>query len=297
MEKMEMTEISIPVPWGIIAGKAWGDENNYPVLCVHGVFDNCDALNNLIQLLPESFYYVCIDFPGHGKSSPYPPGFVLVLLEYISSLLRVVNHFKWDKFYYLGHSAGSVPGILLASIVPEKVEKLILIDAYGVMINNIISELIESFERLLELEKRMKESQPPSYTLDEAVERVLSSRGLEITSENVKSFIGRSLIQRGEKFVFTTDQRFKINPYSLSKDQIKAVVVNIRCPVLFLQATETQIRLGSFLSESEFYLDILRDRRNVKIENVEGDHDVHITHPERLVPHIKSFLFSQLTRL
>lgn len=280
------------------AGKAWGDETNFPVLCVHGVFDNCDALSRLIPLLPKSFYYVCIDFPGHGKSSHYPPGFVLVLTEYISTLIRVVDYFKWTQLYYLGHSAGSVPGILLASLIPERIMKLVLIDAYGVMIINTITELMESFGKLLEMENRINESKQPSYSLEEAVQRVMNSRGVTITADNVKCFIARSLVKtKLDKYKFTTDQRLKINPYTLSKEQIKAIVINIRCPVLILQATETKIRLGSFLSESEFYLDILRDRNNVIIQNVEGDHDVHITHPERLVPQIKSFLFSQMSHL
>lgn len=48
-----VSELSIPVPWGEIRGKAWGPEHGHPVLCLHGWADNCGSFNTLIPFLPK----------------------------------------------------------------------------------------------------------------------------------------------------------------------------------------------------------------------------------------------------
>lgn len=48
-----VSEISVPVPWGQIRGKAWGPDHGRPVLCLHGWADNCGTFNTLIPLLPK----------------------------------------------------------------------------------------------------------------------------------------------------------------------------------------------------------------------------------------------------
>ena len=47
------TELSVPVPWGQIRGKAWGPDHGRPVLCLHGWADNCGTFNTLIPRLPK----------------------------------------------------------------------------------------------------------------------------------------------------------------------------------------------------------------------------------------------------
>lgn len=46
-------EFEIPVAWGIIAGKTYGDPKNFPVLCTHGFWDNCNSFDGLIPYLPK----------------------------------------------------------------------------------------------------------------------------------------------------------------------------------------------------------------------------------------------------
>ncbi|GLV33094.1 uncharacterized protein CBL_10441 [Carabus blaptoides fortunei] len=66
---MEIKEVKIPVPWGHIAVKTWGNERDPIILVVHGWVDNAGSFDTLIPLLPTSYYYYCMDLPGHGRSS------------------------------------------------------------------------------------------------------------------------------------------------------------------------------------------------------------------------------------
>jgi pimeloyl-ACP methyl ester carboxylesterase len=70
------TEMKIPVPFGYIAAKVWGslNENSIRTIAMHGYMDNAGTWDRLIPLLPDQFYIVAIDLPGHGFSSHVPYG-------------------------------------------------------------------------------------------------------------------------------------------------------------------------------------------------------------------------------
>uniref|UniRef100_A0A8C0GWV7 Serine hydrolase like 2 n=1 Tax=Chelonoidis abingdonii TaxID=106734 RepID=A0A8C0GWV7_CHEAB len=103
-----VSELKFPVPWGHIAAKAWGSPQGRPVVCLHGWLDNANTFNRLIPLLPKDYYYMAMDFGGHGLSSHRPMGFPYHFLDYVSEIRRVT----------------------FSCIFPEMVDKLILVESY-----------------------------------------------------------------------------------------------------------------------------------------------------------------------
>ena len=99
-------EIRIPVPYGHIAGKAWGDPSGRPILGLHGWLDNAATHDHLAPLLPEGYRLICVDQPGHGLSSHYPMGMHYKVSDGFTFLRRVLDHLKWDKAIIMGHSMG-----------------------------------------------------------------------------------------------------------------------------------------------------------------------------------------------
>ena len=53
------------------------------------------------------FRIVCIDQPGHGRSSHYPPGMHYKLSDGFTVLRRVLDHLQWEKCCIMGHSLGN----------------------------------------------------------------------------------------------------------------------------------------------------------------------------------------------
>uniref|UniRef100_A0A8C9HD83 AB hydrolase-1 domain-containing protein n=1 Tax=Piliocolobus tephrosceles TaxID=591936 RepID=A0A8C9HD83_9PRIM len=103
-----ISELKLAVPWGHIAAKAWGSLQGPPVLCLHGWLDNANSFDRLIPLLPQDFYYVAMDFGGHGLSSHYSPGVPYYQQTFVSEIRRVVADLKWNRFSILGHSFGGI---------------------------------------------------------------------------------------------------------------------------------------------------------------------------------------------
>uniref|UniRef100_A0A1B6DXS9 AB hydrolase-1 domain-containing protein n=1 Tax=Clastoptera arizonana TaxID=38151 RepID=A0A1B6DXS9_9HEMI len=296
MEKMEMTEISIPVPWGIIAGFVIGDPLKPPVLCVHGFQDNSNSFLQLLPLLSKSFYYICIDLPSHGKSCHFPDGMLMLHMIFIFSLKRVVDYFKFEKIHYMGHSFGGVLGILFSCIFPEHVEKLIVIDTFFPTVastDHTAKMLKYLIFKLFEIEtKRL--SQSPLYSMNEILEKMLQTRKTQLTPKLAEQMILRSCIQvEDNKFQISNDLRLKLKvPLILTSKQAEFVLDRLVCSILILDSSEKTEK-----DLKEPYQKYLMKKKNVVLKIVEGDHDMHMVFPERLAPIINSFLIIHNSRL
>jgi pimeloyl-ACP methyl ester carboxylesterase len=117
-------------------GRHWKSQNPAPkpVLCLHGWKDNAASFDRLIPHLISSplkggpYEFICIDFPGHGFSSHYPPGMTYKGLDSYTWLIRVSEHFGWGKetkLNIIGHAMGAIFGFLFASTHLSRVQNLV----------------------------------------------------------------------------------------------------------------------------------------------------------------------------
>ncbi|KAG8231003.1 hypothetical protein J437_LFUL010019 [Ladona fulva] len=304
--QIEAKEIRIPVPWGFIAGltkmaqfytltaKAWGNPLGYPILAVHGRMDNAASFDNLAPLLPGKFLIVAIDLPGHGFSSYFPDGFSYQFMDLVLSVKRVVDHFKWESLYYIGHSIGGIIGSFFAAMYPELVKKLVMVDAtkpFTFPINVLTEVLRASCEKVVEIERRVKKTVPPVYTEDEIVDLLISKRSTELSKKSAKMLLCRSLRPQGDgKFTIGSDQRMKYMVYApLSDEQLCEILRSIQCELLLLQAKESAafFELGGGPAVLEVFKQSCSYFQYVALD---GNHDVHMDYPERVAPVVTEYL-------
>ncbi|KAK7864620.1 hypothetical protein R5R35_012399 [Gryllus longicercus] len=288
----EWTEVRVPVPWGHVAAKSKGNPKDWPVLCVHGIQDNANTFDHLVPLLPSSFFYVCVDLPGHGFSSPFPSGLVLDFFDYVLVLKRVVDYFEWKKVVYMAHSLGAQLGTYFSVIFPEIVAKLIMLDAVGPFC--IPTEQFWEKHRTLnkglcDLEQRMQERAAPKYSYNEAVTRLTQNRFSNISYESAETLVKRSLIRNDEGYSYSTDQRLKLTLWANvdAKTQI-STLAKIQCPQLLIIASES----APFFKMPFFknIISVYKRKYNFTSHVVKGNHDVHLDHPERVANLISKFL-------
>ncbi|KAJ8705510.1 hypothetical protein PYW08_012556 [Mythimna loreyi] len=118
-------EWTVDATWGKIAMISWGNPANPPILLVHGFMDSAATFILLVEQLPDTFYYVAFDMPGHGKSDPFLPGPIVSHLAIVETVRIIVKHMNWTKFAYLSHSMGFSIGILYNHLFPGKIVKMI----------------------------------------------------------------------------------------------------------------------------------------------------------------------------
>ncbi|KAK5899456.1 hypothetical protein CesoFtcFv8_008936 [Champsocephalus esox] len=170
--KPEVSELSIPVPWGEIRGRAWGPEHGRPVLCLHGRSDNSGTFNTLIPLLPKECRYVAVDLAGHGLSSHRPAGVLYTFPANVADVRRIVDCLQWTTFTIIGHSMGGNIAALFSALYPEMVDAFILLDAYGFLPTDqkeIPKVMRQGMDEMLQYEKKTEEKKRV-YTYEKAAE-------------------------------------------------------------------------------------------------------------------------------
>uniref|UniRef100_A0A1B6GZA6 AB hydrolase-1 domain-containing protein n=1 Tax=Cuerna arida TaxID=1464854 RepID=A0A1B6GZA6_9HEMI len=287
----KVLDISIPVPWGVIAGKTFGEKKDTPVLCVHGRNDNLETFSQLLPLLTDSHYYVCIDLPGHGKSTHADKGYILDLIWYTMTVKRIVDYFNWSKLYYLGHSLGGQIGFLLSAFYPELVIKLVVIDSF-IYTHVHTAEFARAvrnnlFESTLKLEKRSGVDEAPTYSFNEFLQKMIKTRMTEVSQDQIRTMAERNLVRIGpDQFKFGNDQRNKVITIHFTLEQLESVAKVISCPTLEILGKNSVVTQP--LKNLKKYP--LQKNTNVSVHVIDGDHDIHINRAELVARLIVPFL-------
>ncbi|RVE40944.1 hypothetical protein evm_014406 [Chilo suppressalis] len=111
-----------------IPALCWGDPSHSPVLLCHGRLDSCSSFRPLVQRLPRAHFYVSVDLPGNGRSDHYPRGASLNVVDYVPPIERIRDHFKWEKYTYIGHSLGAAIGKYLNHLYPGQITRMVDVD-------------------------------------------------------------------------------------------------------------------------------------------------------------------------
>lgn len=302
-------EVSIPVPWGVIAGKEWGDPNGVPWLGLHGWMDNAGTFDPLAPMFPEGHRLVCIDYPGHGYSSHLPKGSLYHFLESGIYIQRIAKHFGWKKFSLIGHSMGGGMASLYAGTFPEQVQALIMLDLIIPMPRPhevLVERTKDSIIQALAMEKKTEETPPKVYpTYESILERLMAGNAAaneghpSVTVEAANIMLKRGVKPNpdGEGFVFTRDMRhMNKGLYGFPISSLKQFASSISSPHLIIKAKE-----GPLYSLSQEDVDdmVALYSNNPKFEYsvVEGKHHVHMCQPERVEPVITRFVEKHFNRV
>jgi len=283
-KSMESTEIEIALPWITLGAVEWGKEHDLKVLALHGWMDNAASFNALAPLLPE-MNLIAVDLPGHGKSGHIPQGVGLHFIDFIPLVLEVADVLGWDHFILMGHSMGAAIGCLVAGCDPDRIQKLILLEGIG----PLSQTPEETPERLLKAimteQKILNRNQRHFPTVEAAVSARKSGSDLDLGS--AVELVSRTLVREHKGYRFTHDPRLRAESrMRLSEEMIMAFMKRIRCPALFVKA----------LSGWPFPEDLVAERikcvENLRVEEIEGGHHVHMIHPEPVAERITDFLLN-----
>lgn len=299
-ERVSYRDIEIPVPWGVIKGKDWGDPTGYPWLGLHGWLDNAGTWDALAPDWPAGHRLIAIDYAGHGLSSHIPPGKTYHYLEGATLIERISRHYGWKTFALLGHSMGAGICSVYASLYPDKVDALLMIDLVRPVTrhpDNFIERTRESVDQLLSLETKFSSMHGKVYGSEEEAYRRLLEGAIQVNGENsVTEEAAHIILQRGVKkledgsgFVFTRDLRHRVGSlYGLHPEYMEKVAAGIKCRHLLIKAT----RSPNYESDEEIdkTLQIYRQNPLFQYRILEGNHHLHLNTPEAILPAITTFV-------
>ncbi|KAJ8911151.1 hypothetical protein NQ315_008336 [Exocentrus adspersus] len=281
-----------------LIGKWWGSKNNQPVLALHGWQDNSGTFDNLAPLLKEKGLSVfCIDLPGHGFSSHYPPGQTYYIFwDGIHILRRIVKHFNWTDIIIMGHSLGGAIAFLYAAVYPDDIKKYISIDIASPSVRSpkkMCDLLGPSVDKFLFYETKTVE-QMPCYEYQEMLSLVYDAHAGSINKEGCKILLERGMKPATHKkgYLFTRDPRLKTSALGFfTIDQVLELASRITCEVMNIRAT------SGLKHDNPDHYDLVLDTIEKYAKKMErhifnGTHHLHLNDAGSIAPSICKFLVS-----
>ena len=108
---------------------SWGSPDNPIVLCIHGILEQGLAWQEVaLPLVAEGYRVVAPDLFGHGRSAHLELVTSYSLLTFLAQIHRVIQEFPDQPLLLVGHSMGAMLAATIASVRPEKINSLTLVE-------------------------------------------------------------------------------------------------------------------------------------------------------------------------
>ncbi len=265
-----------------LAARVWGKAQARPVVALHGWLDNAASFDRLAPLL-DAQRTIALDFPGHGHSEHRPAGTHYHFVDFVLDVIDAVDALALPRFVLMGHSLGANVASFVAATLPDRVERLVLLEGFG----PFSARPSTSPGQLLQAAREMRalaDKRVPVYTSLEAAAR---SRHLVSDFDFDCAMI---LSRRGTRehdggVTWRADPKLRVkSPQYLSEAQVVAYLRAIKVPTLLVRATR---------GIPARYPEIERRYRYVQqlqIRDVEGGHHVHLQDPHAVAGLLRDFL-------
>jgi|SRR5579884_94538 pimeloyl-ACP methyl ester carboxylesterase len=277
-------ELELALPHLRLAARAFGDPALPPLLALHGWLDNAASFDRLAPLLDDAFHVVALDLPGHGRSDWRPPGTWYHYIDYVSDALAAADALGWSRFNLLGHSLGGAVASVLAAACPERVDRLLLIEALGPL-TGAADQTLTQLRRGLEQREAFAEKVLRVFA--NPVAAVAARR----EANGLSDAAAAALVERGLRpvpggYSWSSDPRLTLaSPVRYTEEQILSVLRGIAAPTLLVLAEPP----APFLAAE------LMDRRiaqvaRIAVRRLPGSHHLHLEDPLPVATAIREFV-------
>jgi len=283
-----MREFTLDIPCGRIAGLRTGSAGAPRVLALHGWLDNAASFVPLSAHL-QGIELVAPDLPGHGRSAHRAAGADYSFAATLHDVLDIADALGWQQFQLLGHSMGAGIASLVAAASPERVSRLVAIEALGA--------LPEDPARTVQ---RMRDAVAATRALPGKRLRVFPSIETAVRARmqvnGLSEPVARLLVERGVRpvhdgqepggFEWSSDQRLTLPTMTrMTEPQVRDLIAGIECPTRVIYADPPQPYLPEPLRSQHSAL-LPRGEQRV----IRGSHHLHMEDPATVAAEIGDFL-------
>ena len=235
---MRLEEFSADIAMGRIGGLRGGDAGGTRVLALHGWLDNAASFLPLSRHL-SGIELVVPDLPGHGHSVHIGPGAEYTSGVAVNAVLDLADALGWHEFCLLGHSMGAGIASLLAASSPQRVRRLVAIEALGGL-SETVERTAARWQEAIAAARALPGKRLRVFT-DIATPIRARMQANQLSEANARLLVERGIRAVDGGYVWSSDQRLTLpTPQRLDEAQIAALVANIRCPTRVIFAEPAQ---------------------------------------------------------
>lgn len=267
-----MSEIILNVKGLQIKGKQWGNPSGPPVLALHGWLDNAGSFDLLAPLLPD-LNLMAIDFPGHGLSEHQHTALTHHFLDGVPIVDAIADHYQWSKFSIIGHSMGAAIAVLYAGSVPDRLDKLILIENLGPLVEDVLS----AAEQMQLFMKSVPMIKPPTIhdTLEKAVTARLKFQDISKQHATILAERGTHAINGG--YQWRHDPKLRLpSAIFLTEQQVTSFLHFITADTTIILAE------NGFPYDQKTIEHRIRLIKHHDLYTLPGGHSIHMEQPEQV---------------
>ncbi|MGJ8517959.1 alpha/beta hydrolase [Carnimonas bestiolae] len=222
---------------GRLAALRWGRRDAPVWVCLHGWLDNAATFSRLAPLLCEQLdvQLVAVELSGHGHSRWREAGRYL-LWDYVEDVVAALDDLGLERAVILGHSLGAIVATLLAATLPERVERLLLID--GLVSQTTPSDhVVTQLREALLTKRRDASSRRPYRSFEQAVDARVLGAVTPVDADTIAPVVARNLREEAAGLVLRSDVALhRPSPLRFTHEQNLAMLRALRCPVSVLAA-------------------------------------------------------------
>jgi len=276
--------ISLEIPGLTLSARAFGVPGDPQVLALHGWLDNARSFDRLAQRL-EGVRLIALDLPGHGGSQRQAAGHLYAFVDLVAAVYWAAEALQWSTFSLLGHSLGASLASVLAGTVPDRIERLVLLDGIGPATETAEGAPSRLAAALAEQVRRERSGNTAPVMRERSRLVELAQAGRDMDPASVEVLLQGGISEVGGGYTWSSDPRLRLSSrMRLTEAHVLAFLRRIRCPTLFLRASRG-IALDPELLEGR-----LRAVEDLVVREVDGRHHVHLDDPDAVAPWIAEFL-------
>jgi pimeloyl-ACP methyl ester carboxylesterase len=234
-----------------------------PMLCIHGITANCRCFDVIAHELSPKHRILAVDLRGRGLSDKPDTGYSID--RHCRDIEAVMDDLGLDMVNLLGHSLGGYIALALAARRPERVRRLILMDA-GAQLS--AEQWIKVGEAIKPSLDRLLQSFP---TFEAYVANLKKMAYLNPWTEAIEDFF-RYECEEVDGVV-----RSRIRPENIQEERENLAVTDtaqyysgISCPVLVLRATQGMVAQDDLVVPEEALPGLKKALPQAKIVSLAG---------------------------
>ncbi|MDW5377108.1 alpha/beta hydrolase [Halomonas sp. HP20-15] len=261
---------------GRLAGLAWGEAGAPTWLALHGWLDNAASFSRLAPRLVEALgiRLVAIDFAGHGHSARYPTGVDYAIWDYTHDVLDVLDALAsqgLERATLLGHSMGAGVACLVAAAMPERVERLVLIDGLGTL-TTPSEDTASQLRKGLVAQRRRPSSSPRYADIESAIAARVGGGVTPIDAATAEPLVVRNVERdaQGGCRLRTDGRLLRPSLVRFCPEQTLALLGAIRAPTLLIEGEQGILGERSFARRARQAVTTLERRI------LAGGHHLHL---------------------
>lgn len=274
--------LTLITPAVTLAAQSWGEPDAPAVLALHGWLDNSASFQPLSEQL-TGLQLIALDLAGHGHSAWRPAGSFYHFIDYVNDVIAVADALGLQQFQLLGHSLGAGIAGLVAAAIPERVEKLILIDGIGPL-SGAVADTAARLRKAIQAQSLLATKKMTVYaSIEQAAQVRQQVTGLSLASAEL--IVQRNLKQHANGFIWRSDPRLTLpSPYYFSEPQIQVWLRAIRSPSLLIRALD-----GLLIKRPEIAARCACINPLQQVE-LAGNHHLHMEQPAHVAQAVQEFL-------